>query len=1353
MFDGDNVMPGANIPTRYRPIIRLFISSTFSDLKQERAALQERVFPTLEQLCLKEGFQFQAIDLRWGVSTEAGLDHRTMRICLEELRRSQEISPEPNFLILLGNRYGWRPLPEEISADEFRSLERAARQMQPANAGSLPVEVLARWYRLDANALLPVYVLQPRTGPQNGDHAGADYTRTETWREVEEVLWQIINSAFPPAAFQGRFALPRSADQLLPTVVRFQASATEQEIWSGALGVPRASEHVLAFFRELDLPQSIARAEQLKDYFDFVSGEIDPLSAAAQQELKAEIKRRLVGHAVDLPSARLLPETDQDGKEILLVSTDHLDELCRQVERRLTDLIERQVKQYWRETESPDTNDQQAKVKRRADRELEIERDEHFRFGCERGPRDLFVGRDDQLQKIAIYVNDNSPWPLVIHGASGCGKTGLLARAVQEFVGEQEPVVRFIGVTPASSDLRSLLSSLCQELRQRNPITGPLSTNVSELIEEFQSHLAAATAQRPVTLFLDGLDQLAGADDGPQLLWVPIGPLPRYVKLIVSCLSGRDVNDPAGEPYRVLQGRGLPTGNLLELSPLNRVDAQALLFDRWLRSAGRTVNDTQRRLVEQRLDQEACRQPLYLKLLFEEVKLWRSYDADRRLNEPSVAGAFVSALLQQLFDRLSLEVHHGQLLVARALGYIAAARRGLSETEILEVLFADSDYKQQLEETSRRNRHQLPILPPRIPISLWSRLRSDLAPYLAERSAPGGNVLTFYHRQVQEEVQRRFASNGDRELLHGRLGRYFERRLALSPAPMHDTPPGQSWWSGLRDAAVRVVRWYNRLAGRERLATATAGVELRIADELPWQFQAAADWESLARILANLGLLHCAWQNNQDEVAAYWTTVENQLGPRAVAAYRPQCEVVGAGYQQVWSVPPLLHRLGYNAEAAEIQSAVSSATARHGSSEQIAAALHGQALLLRTQGDSAGAMALLRKVQAIYERLNRQQGLVLTGAIDAMGTLGGFLRDEGKIGEALQVHQEQLRLAIAFGDMRRESVSLSQMVADLLAGGNIDRAVPLLEQGLALCQRCGNLEGFQILLQNKAAIHIDRGELDQALSTVAQKRDIAVRLGDRTGVANCCGLTALVAQHRGDLQTALVHLAEMEAIARTTHDRSTLAVSLKQQAQVQLICGNFDAALVQLAEARSICQTSHEFQALEDILRQTAHAAENMGQLELAASCYEQLTGLAKQLQHPRLQALSLYHRARLLLPQRRYEVALAVLREAEVVCVEHQLRLELSEIKQAMGMACEGAGDIDNALANYEEAARQCEQSGNYFGLVTSLGYTATLLQHCGAPPATIESFAQRCWMLVRRHGLSDLVPYLESTFPGYRP
>ena len=64
---------------------RIFVSSTFSDLKAERNALQEKVFPRLRDLAAEHGCRFQAIDLRWGVSEEASLDQQTMNICLGEI--------------------------------------------------------------------------------------------------------------------------------------------------------------------------------------------------------------------------------------------------------------------------------------------------------------------------------------------------------------------------------------------------------------------------------------------------------------------------------------------------------------------------------------------------------------------------------------------------------------------------------------------------------------------------------------------------------------------------------------------------------------------------------------------------------------------------------------------------------------------------------------------------------------------------------------------------------------------------------------------------------------------------------------------------------------------------------------------------------------------------------------------------------------------------------------------------------------------------------------------------------------------------------------------------------------------
>ena len=145
---------------------RVFVSSTFSDLKAERDALQENVFPRLREYCQKHGCRFQAIDLRWGVSEEAAADQSTMRICRAEIARCQAVTPRPNFVVLLGDRHGWQPLPDEIPAAEFEAL-----------LPHLPAELAKSWYKLDENIVCPrpdgtgpdkgVYVLQSRAGDGN----------------------------------------------------------------------------------------------------------------------------------------------------------------------------------------------------------------------------------------------------------------------------------------------------------------------------------------------------------------------------------------------------------------------------------------------------------------------------------------------------------------------------------------------------------------------------------------------------------------------------------------------------------------------------------------------------------------------------------------------------------------------------------------------------------------------------------------------------------------------------------------------------------------------------------------------------------------------------------------------------------------------------------------------------------------------------------------------------------------------------------------------------------------------------------------------------------------------------------
>jgi len=270
---------------------RVFVSSTFSDLKAERDALQARVFPRLRDLCERHGARFQAIDLRWGVSQQASQDQQTMNICLREIDRCQEVTPRPNFIVLLGDRYGWCPPPPQIPADEFKSILSAVskeerkllvwvEESQPSGGDMEMVRWDSEgdafvgdrgWYRRDENAVPPEYVLQPWEG----------YSY-EAWGEIEAKLQEVLERG------------AKSAGLSEEAQFKYGSSATHQEIAAGALSPKAEPEHVFAFFREIDgLPQN----DEAEGFLDLVGEEdgkkADPLAGEKQEALKEELRSEL----------------------------------------------------------------------------------------------------------------------------------------------------------------------------------------------------------------------------------------------------------------------------------------------------------------------------------------------------------------------------------------------------------------------------------------------------------------------------------------------------------------------------------------------------------------------------------------------------------------------------------------------------------------------------------------------------------------------------------------------------------------------------------------------------------------------------------------------------------------------------------------------------------------------------------------------------------------------------------------------------------------------------------------------------------------------------------------------------
>lgn len=216
---------------------RLFISSTFSDFQLERELLNNDVYPIIYDFCRAKGYDFQLVDLRWGVNHESSYNHNTVEICLNEVKRCKDYSPRPNFLAMIGERYGWVPLPSDIEKKDFDIILQ--------NANSNEKQLLHHWYVLDENSRTPIYCLKNRVG---------EYKDENKWAEEEDRIRSTLIKLLETS----------NIDRDIKEA--FLSSATEKEILEGFLN-DETPKNTLVYFRDgfKDKDDDLSRINNLRN--------------------------------------------------------------------------------------------------------------------------------------------------------------------------------------------------------------------------------------------------------------------------------------------------------------------------------------------------------------------------------------------------------------------------------------------------------------------------------------------------------------------------------------------------------------------------------------------------------------------------------------------------------------------------------------------------------------------------------------------------------------------------------------------------------------------------------------------------------------------------------------------------------------------------------------------------------------------------------------------------------------------------------------------------------------------------------------------------------------------------------
>lgn len=688
---------------------RVFLSSTFGDFQIEREALKNRVWPPLENHCRSRGAAFEVVDLRWGVSEADMLSHDTLRICLDEVAACQNLSPRPNFIMLIGNRYGWRPLPAEIPVGEFEMFLAIV-----PNADDQAI--LQSWYKQDDNAVPPHYRLLPR---------GGEYQTGDEWTKIEYRLTQLLRNAAMEVG------LTRERRE------RYFLSATHLEIAKGSLSVIDAYDHVFSFFRDID---GLNPAQPIAVRFtDLRDDEPDQEALTLRNELRQEIRDVL-------PASHCFHyHCTWTNDPVAPLSTAHIDSFCADVERALLEQIDREL-------QSPSGD------------ALEQEIARHAQFAAEHTQG--FIGRDVELAELMDWADaalkpessEAGAPPIIVHAPGGSGKSSFMALGAARIAArypEAVIITRFVGATPNSIELISFLRGLLREMARRYDRPDDLPEGgLKELIDALHERLAWASPEKPLLLAIDALDQFAPSLETREHRWLPV-QVPTCAALMLSVLDG---------PVQEAVGRRYQEAIRVKLPAFTRSEGGTLL-DNLLLTGEAVAPGRKRRLTSEQkqavLDAFAHDgRPLYLALAAGLVRRWRSWDAPAHLPKS------IEALVEEIVKRL--RAIHGEHIADRALDYLCASRFGLSDAEICELLWRDPEAKNEFDVRKNADQPAVSSLPPVI----WSRIHSELSPWLAAQNI-GGNLLhRFFHRILGEEIGRVSLAD-DAIVAHQRLADYF----------------------------------------------------------------------------------------------------------------------------------------------------------------------------------------------------------------------------------------------------------------------------------------------------------------------------------------------------------------------------------------------------------------------------------------------------------------------------------------------------------------------------------------------------------------------------------------------------
>jgi tetratricopeptide (TPR) repeat protein len=911
----------------------------------------------------------------------------------------------------------------------------------------------------------------------------------------------------------------------------------------------------------------------------------------------------------------------------------------------------------------------------------------------ESGLSSQVVGRDQELARLSSYLANASgaSVPLVVTGAAGSGKSTLLAEAANRAAAalpDAVVITRYIGVTPGTTSLVELLNDLRGAVAQAYNQPQPIKLlDPEELVSAVAAQLATITVspEHPLLVVLDALDQLG--TQSQRIDWLPRN-LAAHVRVIVSVLDERF-------ELSLLRAQ-LPSEQVVTLAPLGLESGRAMLRGLLAAAPPRTLNTDQEQTMLAKFTVQGL--PLYLRLAAGEARRWRSFDPPQVERTP--LPETIPLLLEAILMRMEVPAWLGRVLVGHTLGNLAAARFGLSEDELLDLLSRDEAVRAEIHNLSPYSPQIDEMLP--LPVALWARLSAQIEPLLAEHEADEGTRLfTYYHQQLRAAVELHYLAGPAENERHQALADYFAGQpWKLSPMQWN--------WRKIRELVSQQESAGSRGSAQHTLTELAALLERTLVEPAKDE---TADYLGIDAVVDAL--------EHHLTIGSYWRVAQQLYPIQAMALLAiGNLPKLGATFDDLGV---LAVELGDREKASYYYEQALAVEQRVGNRTGEAITLNNLGTLANRTGRPEEAASYYERALAIHRELNDRYGLAMI-----LNSLGMLATRTGQPEKASGIYQQALAIQREIGDRAGEATTLNNLGGLAHAQGRIEEADSYYQQALAIRREMGDRAGEANSLNNLAGLARDQGQLETPSRDLEQVLEVVREIGDRAGEATILNNLGELARAQGRAEEAGNYFQQSLSILREVGNRVEEGRTLNNLGLLAAELGDREEASSYYQQALGILREVRDQAAEANTLNNLGVLTAELGDSHQAINYFERALAIQRNVGDQAGEATTLNNLGGLTAQQGSWEEATHYLEKAHAIMGEVGDPARAAMIMRDLGELARAHGHKTDALGYYERALTALREVGDRAAVEDTLSSMVELAVELGRPEDLIRYLQQ---------------------------